>query len=99
MGDMRIVVSTVGHHSDDEPIGIDYRRYETAVFHSNPEDAIYHDADVTRQIQLRGKWNICIKPGVDWPRDISNQANQMHEDAVKEIAGRMWQGEFDAKGS
>ena len=81
--DQKIVVSTkrkfieMGHK----------RHYETMAFHSDLNDTVYFDIDVTRPVDFSSKWSI---------EDITDtsdlDANQMHEVVVDEISERMLNG-------
>jgi len=96
LGDLRIVVSTVGNlrpvHNGRKIDTIGHERYfETMVFHAHKEGP-YWDANVMRgQIDFGSGWAISeIHEGVD------NEANNMHEDVCAEIHQRMVDGdEFD----
>lgn len=86
-----IVVSTVGNHRSNGKLDtIDYNRYyETMVFYSEDNDELYHDADVTKGISLKGKWNIDY-----FDSNTDNEANDMHVAAVREVAERLKSGEL-----
>lgn len=96
-GDIKIVVSTVGNcmnystkgfPNKTEIMEIGYERYyETMAFHSNPNDGLYHDADVTKEVQFDSPWSI-NEAGAD------NEANDMHETAVAEIAENLLCGHY-----
>ncbi len=91
-GDIKIVVSTVGlQQQDGQTIEIAIgRHYETMVFHSEPDDKRYHDADVGRPVYFNSPW--CIRE-----EDADDKANDMHEAVVAEITRKLEQGEmFDA---
>lgn len=85
--DMKIVVSTVGQMYNARvskkitEIGWE-RYYETRAFHADTADLIYHDADVSRQVNFESKWSLS-KPSQD------NEANDMHEAVVKEITSML----------
>ena len=93
--DTRIVVSTVGdcrvtmpgeNHPKTETIGYN-RYYETMAFHAE-FSGHYWDAEVSREIQVNSNTAIPeLYHGVD------NDANEMHEAAVKEIAEKLERGE------
>lgn len=95
LGDVRIVVSTVGLMEplrEGEPfqeIGLD-RHYETMVFHADPNDTRYYDADVTAQIFFDSPWAI-------EDVDADDSANEMHETVVSELTERLKSGEFKGK--
>jgi len=80
-GDVRIVVSSVGHMYDPSgsvQIGLDWC-YETMVFHAEWEK-LYWDADTGRQISTRNPWTLKESEfGSD------QKANDMHEVIVAEI--------------
>lgn len=91
-GDVKIVVSTVGAMYDRttgkmQEIGLN-RHYETMAFHVDPKSGDYKDADVSREIFFESngalKWH---KKGF-----IDNEANDMHEAVVKEIADNLAKG-------
>ena len=82
-GDVKIVVSTVGNmlnSTKDGEIGtIGYMRYfETMAFHSDAEDAEFHDIDMERQVRFASPWELA-EPHMD------NEANDMHEAVVAEL--------------
>jgi hypothetical protein len=80
-GNVRLVVSTVGamrgFEYRIEPIGHE-RYYETMVFHADPEDLRYHDADIHRPVRVQGKTYI-------GEPDADDRANAMHEAIVAEM--------------
>jgi hypothetical protein len=90
-GDERIVISTVGNYNppktgnkelDKSPIRqqIGYERYyETMVFEAK-KDGIYWEANVQKEIPFESKWAI---NKLETETDL--EANEMHEDVVKEI--------------
>jgi len=86
-----IVVSSVGlmrglNGGGFEEIGLD-RYYETMVFHSNPKDERYKDADVQMQIyDIENCWAISDP-------DSEDLANTMHDNVVIEIEKRLLSGE------
>ena len=85
-GDTRVVVSTVGAMMRDhrlEEIAPD-RYYETVAFFAK-WDGTYWDADVSREVRFDSMRSI----GED---GNDNDANDMHEHVVEEIAGRMERG-------
>ena len=89
--DIKIVVSTVGlmqdiHHEDKterhfEQVGLD-RYFETMVFHADPKDTRYHDADVSREISFNSNWAID-------KIDADDEANDMHDAVVQEISDEL----------
>lgn len=89
---INIVVSTVGASRNldgkIQEIGCD-RYYETMAFHSQESDAKYHDANVSRQIDLNGEWSA-------GEEGLSNEnlIDDMHDAAVQEIVERICNGEF-----
>jgi hypothetical protein len=93
--DVSIVVSTVGlmqnifdKDKDKKFIEIGSGRYyETMVFHSNKNDLRYHDADVSKEIDIESPW--CISEV-----DADDKANIMHDTVVEEIVERLKAGEF-----
>jgi len=94
-GDVKIVVSTVGNLVDDNmkiyTIGCD-RYYETMVFHAHLENG-YWDADVTRQVRLKTKWQVTRAEYQGFEPTIDTIANDMHENAVTSIAMDMLHNE------
>lgn len=98
-GDKKIVVSTVGlmEKWDGDPrrdgnitgfekIGLD-RYYETMAFHAEKDDARYHDADVTKEINFESPWAI-------GEVDADDKANEMHDAVCKELLLKLEQGEL-----
>lgn len=75
-------------------IGAD-RWYETMVFEAEMENG-YIDADVTKQIYPENDWGIW---GESWEQVLAlyshpdNDANDMHERIVNEMAERIKEGE------
>ncbi len=61
-------LDTVGHE----------RYYETKAFYSDPNDTVYHDIDVQREIELDCDWEL---GEID-----DNKANEMHENAVEWVS-------------
>ncbi len=94
-GRRRVVVSTVGCYMPSdakEPKEIGYNRhYETMVFRAKKEGS-YVEADVSHQIELEGKWCLRITP--ENQEGVDNLANEMHEQDVEEIAGKLERGEL-----
>lgn len=94
-GKVKIVVSTVGLMENPlkefkrpfEEIG--YRRhYETMAFYAKADDARYHDADVSRQVDFDSSRSIS-------ELDADDKANDMHEAVVAEITGKLLSGSLD----
>lgn len=89
--DIKIVVSTVGNMNANlnmvkiETIGHE-RYFETMAFHAAKSKDGFIDADVSRQIDFDSDW--CISE--PWKE---GEANEMHENVVAEIAGRLIDGE------
>ena len=82
MGDIRVVVSTVGalRHGDNfETIGWK-RYYETKAF-SALWDGHFWDAGIAKEVSFSSKWSVGRIGG-----DADEEANQMHEAVVAEIA-------------
>lgn len=77
-------------HDNEEQIGeIGFRRYfETMAFHSYPktESDLWQDANVSRQISFESPWSI------DQPWK-EQEANDMHEAVVAEIAAGLFGGD------
>ena len=93
-GNIRVVVSTLGLCRDKQEgkfitIGID-RYYETMVFKAILIGNIYWDADVTKQIDIKGKWRIG-----HYEFNADKEANDMHKRIVEEIKERIKKGEFN----
>jgi hypothetical protein len=97
-GDMKLVVSTVGTMIDPlscklEQIGPD-RYYETMVFEVDYDDP-YYDADVKKNIAIRGEWQLCAETFddllVEHPYPDMD-ANDMHENVVYEMTERLKKG-------
>lgn len=96
---IKIVVSTVGlmqdYHAPGFPNKLSFERvghdryYETMAFHSDPTDTRYHDIDASRQVHFKSPWSIDHM-------DADDEANEMHESVVREMATRLLRGEtFD----
>lgn len=88
--EVRVVVSTVGNYQpfqSDRAVEIGHHRhFETMVFYA-AFDGTYWDADVGREISIDSPWSIYgVGPSVD------NEANNMHETAVSEMAAKMLGG-------
>ncbi len=82
--DVKIVVSTVGNYCPEEDIrdiGLN-RFYETMAFHSNYNDIIYYDADVSREVRFNSPWSIDRA-------DADDEANDMHENVVTELISKI----------
>jgi len=81
----KIIVSTVGsmvRHDKPQRVGAG-RNYETMVFKAE-KDGPYWDVDVTKEIPFNSKWMI---KGISFRTD--QEANDMHEAVVNEIAGKL----------
>lgn len=91
-GEIAITVSTVGNsmpYKDQEVQEIGTGRcFETMAFHSLPvtEENKWKDADISRQISFVSPWSI-REP---WKEQ---EANDMHEGVVYEIADRLSTGD------
>ena len=95
--DKKWIVSTVGNFAlstrGTDMIGAD-RWYETMVFEAEMKNG-YIDADVTKQIYPENDWGIW---GESWEQVKTlhpypdNDANDMHERIVNEMAGRIVEG-------
>ena len=87
IGDIRIVVSTVGavfESKGNNYMEIGYRRhFETMVFHARFDDP-YWDSDVSREIGFESPWSVF---GVEKTSDF--EANKMHERVVEEITQKL----------
>jgi hypothetical protein len=84
-GDVCLVVSTVGNcfdreSTDTREVGIG-RYYETMAFHA-AKCGEYWEANVHQQVDIEGKTAV-TKARAD------NEANDMHEAAVKELTKRL----------
>jgi len=96
-GAVNIVVSTVGNCMDYSANGFPNktemmeiglgRYYETMAFHSDPNDGLYHDADVTKEVRFDSPWSINES-------DADNEANDMHETVVDEIIENLLSGYY-----
>ena len=86
----RIVVSTVGcmrmPNGKFEELGAG-RHYETMAFEASKQGT-YWDADVSKQVSFDSPWMI---PEIT--NNSDNEANEMHERVVTEIAERMMRDE------
>ena len=91
---IKIVVSTVGLMEDsinkDEEIKFEEiapnKYYETMAFYSNLKDKQYYDADVSKEISFGSK------RAIDSYVDKDNEANEMHENVIKEIIENLKRG-------
>jgi hypothetical protein len=90
-GETYVVVSTVGNYcyqGKPDEIGCN-RYYETMVFFSKDDDALYHDADVIKEISFNSPW------AIDHISEQSDkEANYMHDMVVLEIMQKMESGEL-----
>lgn len=87
--DLKIVVSTIGRYVpmsrvmygdySFDTVGCD-RFFETMAFVA--DETKYHDADATQQVEFDSKWSL------DSP-DMEIEADEMHENVVKEISEKM----------
>jgi hypothetical protein len=96
-GDVKVVVSTVGNRADDKGLIVEIgseRYYETMVFHAHLGNG-YWDADVTRQVQLKTKWQVTSTEYQNFKSTIDTVANDMHENAVTSIAMDMLHDELE----
>jgi hypothetical protein len=88
IGDIKIVVSTVGNYmfgEKREEIGHEIY-FETMAFHAHLAEEKYWDADVRRgAISFDSNW--ALGEGAD-----DNDANNMHENVVKEITDKLEKG-------
>lgn len=87
--DIKIVVSTVGAlftFGQIDTVGHN-RYYETMAFHSDVNDTKYHDIDVEKGVELGCEW--CID---HFNEDTDNEANEMHDNAVKWICEQLDKG-------
>lgn len=98
-GDKKWIISTVGcqvvrpeclpYYREGGIIEVGYQRwYETMAFEAKEND-IYHDADVSKEIEFNSEWGIW---GKTWEEVMEkyNQhpdlaANEMHEKVVEEL--------------
>ena len=87
------IIGTVGNYcpdiiKDSRPEEIGYNRhYETMVFHCDPNDRLYHDADVSGgELDFEGLKHTGFE-GHD------NDANLMHDEMVKKWAGKLDSGD------
>jgi hypothetical protein len=92
-GKIHIVVSTVGQYrpgNTGSPItvGLD-RYYETMIFHAERILELYWDADVTKEISVKGKWTVSHKEDT-----ADGEADAMHNASVLRIIKRIQKGEF-----
>ena len=89
--DIFIVVSTVGllRRDGDEKYGHvnPGSYYETMAFFSKKQDTTYHDADVSRQINIESFSSLSYLD--------DNKANEMHENIVDELIIKMEKGEIE----
>lgn len=88
-GDVKIVVSTIGVWflmGKIEKVGCN-RYYETMAFHSCEKDTKYNDIDVEREVILDCKTQIDR-----FDEDTDNEANEMHDNAVKWVCEQLKKG-------
>lgn len=89
-GDIKVVVSTVGAHLEsDRPRHFDTvgdgRYYETQAYMANPKDARFHDIDAGKRLTIDSNTSIDYL-------DADDEANNMHEVVVAEMADKMVKG-------
>lgn len=89
-GDVKVVVSSVGAQLEsDRPRRFDTvgdgRYYETASFMANPKDTRFHDIATGKRLEIDS--NTAIDH-----LDADDEANDMHEAVVEEMAERMVKG-------
>lgn len=89
-GDVKVVVSTVGGQLESEyPKRFDTvghgRYYETAAFMADPKDTRFNDIDSEKELAISS--NTAIDH-----LDADDEANDMHEAVVEEMAERMVKG-------
>lgn len=87
-GGLKVVVSTVGRMlnlkgDDFEPVGFK-RHFETMAFVALENDK-FNDMDVTKEVAFSSPWAL-PEP------DMELEANDMHENVVKEITGYLLAG-------
>ena len=87
-GEKRVVVSTIGSYRnyDDNnncigTIGAFGCYYETRIFLA-VKDGEYWEADGINEVSYYGSWHISAESSNKLPKDVDNQANEMHEKAV-----------------
>lgn len=87
--DVKIVVSTIGAMFTQGKIDTLRcgRHYETMAFHSDLNDTKYHDIDVKKKVDLKCKWTIDR-----FDEDTDNEANDMHDNAVKWVCEQLKKG-------
>lgn len=87
--DIKIVINTVGALFSNGKVDMvgQNRYYETEAFHSNEEDTKYHNADITQKVDLGCKWAIDR-----FDEDTDNEANEMHDNAVKWVCEQLEKG-------
>ena len=87
--DKAIVVSTVGAmylNGKLEEIGVN-RHYETMAFYVDKDSGEYKDADVSNQVYFDSPW------AMKWHKGYpDNEANEMHENVVKELTEKLLRG-------
>lgn len=88
--DKAIVVSTVVAmylNGKLEEIGCN-RHYETMAFYVDKDSGEYKDADVSNQVYFDSQW------AMKWHKGYpDNEANEMHENVVKELTEKLLRGE------
>ena len=89
-GDVKVVVSSVGAmYVDGELTEVGPgRHYETMAFYVDETSGDYKDADVGEEIWFDSPW------AMKWHKDgyIDNEANDMHEAVVDELARKLEEG-------
>lgn len=91
LGKKRIVVSTVGgyrYNEKIETIGAGGRYYETMAFKAK-KDGAYWEADISKQLCFESEWAICAPSPDNLPKDVDDEADQMHEAVVAELMGTL----------
>lgn len=96
-GSRKIVISSVGNYrpyseGEVKTIGIN-RYYETIAFEAIKEGD-YWEANVSEQISFNSEWAICADSPEELPKDVDNQADQMHEQVVRELSNKLKEGDI-----
>ena len=92
--DLKIVVSTIGRYIPKnrvmngdysfDTVGLD-RFFETMAFVADKTK--YHDADASQQVEFNSKWFLNDP-------DMEIEADEMHENVIKEISEKMKKNEL-----
>ena len=92
-GEQRVVVSTVGGYIlNAELAQIAHNRYYETMAFKAEKNGEYWDADTHEQFDFTSPWAITGESVADLSPGVDNEANEMHEAVVKEIADKLETG-------